>query len=453
MYLFAQAVLVLIYLCPLTVSADIYQNKGKKAQIMRAIMIGILLLLGTSCLFFGATLTSLCLDGLLAAACIGLMCFVLNYKGTIQKKVLFSIPLLVSVISIKDNGLLYALSAACMLMVFINKHSRITKHRIILSVLPFVSVLIIEFLWQNHISTTFEQFDSAPHSLSISRWLSVFHTRSPEEISTISKLFLNAILGKRVIIPFFGIIAVLFVVYWMERFSRDSRSQTTKELILFTALNYAIYLCGLAFVYLFSMEIEGAIRLESFSRYSGVEFCFLFGVCISHLSDIAFSPSIQTEANFSFILETKDRALRLFRITNRTITLVMCTCLVFVLSYLYCDEISLVDDYLYSSRKKIHMLTNEEYRGDALIYAPSQMDGYYNEYFIGSCAMYDFQSIMLSIATLEDMSRFENLLTQHSHILIYDADESMNLYLHENGWQNDCSPGLYRIENGKIIEN
>ena len=451
MYLFAQAVLVLIYLCPLTVSISEKRNDGLVSTIMKGFTVVIIILLGSVCLLIGAQLLSLCVDGLLAASGIGLMCFILNYKDSLQKKIIFSIPLIVSVLSIKDYGLLYSMCAVCFLFVFVRQNGRSSRDNVTLSVVPLATVFVTEFLWQTYVSKTFTQYSSAPHSLNITRWCDVFNSRSHEDILIISKLFIQAILGKRTVLLIFGLVATLLFIYCYQHLAKDTRRKKTAEIVVFVLINYTIYLCGLAFVYLFSMEIGGAIRLESYQRYSGTEFCFLFGVCISYLLDTVFTNNPQSQSSIKFVLDSPSGTLELLRISNNLIIIMICIGLVLVLSFVYSSPV--YGSYHGTSRERINMLTHEEYQGDALIYAPSQMDGYYNEYIILVSTGYDFRSIEIEIATLDDIAVFESLLTQYSHILLYDVDDAMQNYLYANGWSTECTPGLYRIDQGKIIAN
>ena len=451
MYLFAQAILVVIYLCPVIVSAYSYTDSGKRGVFFKGAVCVCTFGLAAVCLFFGAQMMSLCVDGLLAASSIGLACFVLNYKGTIQRRVVFSVPLIISVLSIKDYGILYGISAVFVLLVLIKEQCDTIRKQIKLATVPVAAFAITELLWQLHASRTFSQFDSAPHALSIHRWHAVFNEHSQEEILRILRLFVEEITAKSTVALFVGLIAVLLFIYYIQKAVKDVRADKTLGVLTLVVVNYMVYLCGMIFVYLFSMETSGAVKLSSYNRYSGTEFCFLYGVCISYLFDIFLGNKHTLEFCVKNHQDQESNTIKLFGITEAFAAVVIAIGLLGLLSKVYVYRLDRT--YSGTSRSRVNELVNGQYQGDALIYAPSQMDGYYDQLYIKAAAKYDLRSTKIDWATLDDINSFEAKLLDYSHILIYDVDDSMVNYLHEKGWKGECRPGLYSIVDGAISAN
>jgi len=453
MYLFAQAILILIYLCPSIAGINSNKTTSRKPQLIQGIMIYLIILLGAFCFTLGTGFKTLCVDGLLAAAGIGLVCFILNYNGSNKKRVLFSIPLFISVISIKDYGLLFSLWTSFMLIAFLIKKNQSLKENLILGSIPLASIGIIELLWQNHVSKTFVQIADAPHSLNISRWLSTFQSRSSEEIKIIFDLFIQEIFARGIVIPFLGIMGTLFFCYLLVRQKNPSETINTKIIIIFIVSNYLVFLLSLAFVYLFSMEIEGAIRLESFYRYTHTELCFLFGTCISYLINILFLTADHSKYGNLAIPCAKKLYSKYHGILNTAVILFACLCPILTMPINFEILSNYNNNYWGSSRERIHQLTSEEYTGDLLIYAPSLMDGYYEEFMIWSVSSYDFRTNAIDVVTLDDIDGFESKLFDYSHILLYDVDEQMESYLRGENWTGKIDCGLYCIKDDKIMNN
>lgn len=442
MYLFAQALLALLFFCPLTVSLCTGEGVGRGKRLFQGFMLLAIFLLAASTLSFASTMLSLCVDGLLAAAGVGLMCFVLCFHGSSEKKILFSLPLILAVISVKDTGKFFAAFAVVALAYDVIRSGRGSRRSLLLSLAPVAAAFGISFLWQGYVNRAFPQAASAPHSLNLSRLEAVFQSRSAEELEIISGLFIREVFHVRTTLPLLLFLTVLLAVFWLRRLTGDAEQRKTAALAAFLCAHYLLYLLGLAFVYFYSMEIEGALVLQSYTRYLGTEVCFIFGVCLGHLAEYIFSseemPSVK--GGLTGILNRY----------RRHVCMLACMGMMSALAWFYCGNFSFDNAFIGSSRERILQLSGGGYSGDAAVYVPAEEDLQYKKWIRETQIMYDFRSADISVVEGGDEEALHTALAAHSRLLIYDVDETLTDCLLSRGWQNEIAPGLYSLENAGL---
>lgn len=445
MYLIAQMIFLVLMLAPLTVfehsDEEIHHCALKAAALICAFM------LCFAIANVGLKILTLCVEGVLAAAGIGGMSFAVNYKGSKKKKALFSIPLLIAMISIKDFGILFCAAALCYLCIEALSECKSRKEGLLCAAIPAAAAVIYEICWHFYVKLSFPAVASAPHSLSIDRWQEIFNERSPEIRRQILDMFLKSVFRKQFYALFLGVVFVLLALYLFEKHEGKPGCDKTIKLLVLLAVNHAVYFVGLLFVYEFSMEVEGALCMDSFSRYTGVEFCFMLGMCVSRLKEYLFS---EIPAHNECRNAKKCRLFDNVRFKKLCVT-AMCICTALILIVLYAPN----GYYRYagSMREKIHAVTHESYTGDALVYPMPVTDyDYYNQPVILSEVKYDFRSLHVDYVTEEELLAHDEKLNDYSHILIYNFDDTIASILRAEGWQGEAVPGVYRLENGKIGE-
>lgn len=445
-YLIAQALLIAVYMSPLTWGVDQMMHREDTKNTLPGRII-LLVSAGGICIgtmLLGEKIVSLCVDGLLAASGIAGICFILGFRGAYIKRIVFSIPLMISTLLIKDFGMLLVVFQ--LVALFYMGYQTDGKKNNVLQFAAVFSVGLAEVLWQWHCYAVFSNPSVSAHSVSLERYISIFRGLSGEQIKLIVTKFIKGVLSLKCGGVLIGIITFLFIIWRIGVVFGNRMAKKAKHVLIFVSIQSLIYFAGLLFVYLFSMEAKGAVKLESFTRYNGTEFLFLIGLCFFYLNMVILSGKEQ-ECTTNCVNGKFLRPAWFNRVGFACMGGVLA-----VVSVVLIGNFSTLRTYAGSIRENVHVLTNESYIGDVVIYSPSLMDGYYNELFIKSQAMYDFRSSHISIVTLDDVKIFEETLSKHSHILFYDVDDTLRKYLADNGCEDTdlLTPGLFELHEGNV---
>ena len=462
LYLIAQAFLILVFFMPLTGFA--FCKKGKAQTGMAICMMILTIVLCAVTMTFSATILSLCVDGLLAASALSGVVFLILSDSSLHVKAWFLIPLMVTVLLIKTAGMLFAASEFFVLLYLIIRDkkrgsiSRRSGSAVVGLIAAPVICIVVQLLWQRHVRVAFLDAGSSMHAISITRWKEIYASRGAEMIRMIQSQFFHKI-GRWYLVFFVAALIVFFVVIYICGRKADHRiGKQSLWMLLLDLVHYMVYLASLLFVYLFSMDVREASFLAAFDRYLWAELIFLIGLCACFLFRLfsRFEEGFGETANGDSC-DGSGTAFRAFAIRHnvaiRLIPLIVAAvCSVAFLLYFWMfgpkyDSM----DYLTSTIGQINDLAPEDYTGDVLIYAPSQMDQAYDESLLLYFSRYKFRTPTAHVATF-DRGNVESLLAEHTHFFISEPDDQLVSYLHEHGWTGDIVPGLYDIEKKALAE-
>ena len=296
-YLIAQAFWILAFVSPLT-CFDAFQSKEERiGRLTRLILcIGLFVLTSALCaviMTYGAKILALYVDDILGAAGFSGVAFLLLSKDSVVKKALWSIPLMISPVLIKTHGLFYAASMVVVLIYLAFRERKEMKlaggkafcsgKRVFAILISAFSVIVMELLWLWHVKIAFPNSSDSLHSISLARWLSVFENRGMERSSAIFKGFFENLSVWYLLLFIFAIIAVYLVIFFFGVAAKHKGAKRSMWMLIFSLVHLIVYLGGMLFVYLFSMEDFAADNLNSFGRYLGVEFTCLAGLCVCYL--------------------------------------------------------------------------------------------------------------------------------------------------------------------------
>lgn len=444
LYLIAQAFLILVFFTPLTGCSF----KGRRSVLSSICSLIITMVVCAVTMTFSTTILSLCVDGLLAACALSGISFLIMSDVSLRVKAWFLIPLMLAVMVIKTPGMLLAASEFFILLYLIirDKKSGSSGKKGVavlgLAAGPVICI-VVQLLWQWHVKVAFPDAGSTMHALSIARWKEVYVSRGAELIQTILHEFFRKITLWYLVL-FVVVLIVLYVfLYICGRNYNHRIARQSLWMLLLSLVHYVAYLASLLFVYLFSMSAEEASFLAAFDRYMWVELIFLVGLCLCFL----FRLFSQYEEGFD-PSSTRRHSGLIPMIPLVAIAVASVAFLLFFWSFgpKY-DSL----DYPHSTIGQINELSPEDYTGDILVYAPSQMDQAYDESLLLYFSRYKFRTPTAHVATF-DRSNVESLLAEHTHFFIAEPDDQLISYLHEHGWTGDIVPGLYDIEKKALAE-
>ena len=391
------------------------------------------------------------MDGVLAAAAVGGIAFVVMSDASLPSKIWFSIPLMLALMLFKTAGILYAFMIFLILIYFCIREKR-QGNRSPLTVFGMIAAPVIcvlaELFWQWHVKAAFPDNAASMHSLSIARWREIFASRSEEMIHAILKEFFRKITLWYLVLFVLALIVIYVFIYICGRKTGHKIARQSLWLLLLSLLNYVIYLGGMLFVYLFSMEDVNAPSIAAFDRYMWVELIYLSGICMGFVFrifrdyEVGFGPTSREG-------DEKPHGLRAFATKHgtaiRLIPLIVVDVIAvaaLILFWKYAPHYDI--KYEGSTIEQINELKPESYYGDVLFYAPSMMDGAYDESLLLYFGKYRFRSTAVRVATF-DRGNVESYMDMHTHLYIYETDDQLINYLRSIGWNGDITPGLYDI--------
>ena len=443
LYLIAQAFLILVFFAPLTG----FTFEGRRSAVRSICALIITMVLCSVTLTFSATLLSLCVDGLLAASALSGIAFLILSDCSLRVKAWFLIPLMVTVLLIKSAGMLFAASEVVVLLYLIIREKKRGGVVGLLSVVGLIAGPVVciaaQLLWQQHVKVAFPDAGSSEHALSITRWKEIYASRGAEMIRTIQEQFFHKITRWYLLLFVVSIIALFVILYLCGRKADHRIAKQSLWMLLFALVHYVAYLASMLFVYLFSMNVNEASFLAAFDRYMWVELIFMVGLCICFL----FRLFSKYEEGFGDATSTHHGA----RIPLISLVLIAIAGVAFLLYFWMFGPKYDGMDYKNSTIGQINDLSPEDYTGDVLVYAPSQMDRAYDESLLLHFSRYKFRTQNVDVAVF-DRGNVDSLLSEHTHFFISEPDDQLAAYLRGQGWTCDIVPGMYDIEKKALAE-
>lgn len=185
------------------------------------------------------------------------LCF--HYRNRLGEKWFWLSPYLVSLVSIKNSGILF--SVLLLMYAFHYMRKSALRSWIVLLCVPSATLL----LWQKHVSLVFDNGLNARHSMSVESITASFLKKDSIEILTVIENYLTKVFSLEN--PFL-LLAILSIAlaFALNRLNRQSAVHY-RALLIFALLSYAIYMVGLLAMYLTTMPYQEAAVLAAFERY------------------------------------------------------------------------------------------------------------------------------------------------------------------------------------------
>ncbi len=270
--IFAQSILTLAAL--FTLCAFVKKRRVLQYGVVAAAALAV----WTSSVTYYSGVSDLLVDTLLAGYAIALLAFFFYYRDTLPGKILWLAPLGCLITIIKNSGGLFPVFVCLGVLLTLRRQHALKacwKPWLATTLAPFALL----YLWERHVAFSFAGGAATEHSLSLSRFESVFGEKSPADIAAISSTFFKNVLN--LYNPAFEALAVLLLLWVVSRLVKalPDKGFYTAAAGMGAAL-WAVYTLGLLGMYWFSMPLADALPLASFARYDLTLAQALLGLCV-----------------------------------------------------------------------------------------------------------------------------------------------------------------------------
>lgn len=260
--MFAQAILLL------GLMSSVFVFTTRRSTVFMAIFCSVILMCSN------IAFTDLLVDTLLPLIGLAGVAFCIYYRDGMLKKLLYTIPYSVFLLSVKNSGIFFVAAILGLAWHYTKSEKNRCFYRAAVLLSPFTTLLI----WKIHVKRVFPDGLISKHSMSIANFSSVFQDKQPEDVITI----ITAILRKIFSVSNTGILLLLTaVVLWLVWKHLSPSSRNVSGMILCLILvSYVVYQIGTIGMFLFSMPQYEAVRLAGYGRYHRTILTFLAGLLL-----------------------------------------------------------------------------------------------------------------------------------------------------------------------------
>ncbi len=204
-------------------------------------------------------LINLLVDTLLPIVAVGGLCICHYYRDSFRRMVLWAVPYLVSLVAIKNSGILLAIFLLLYALLYFQEDGICSW--LIASVSPLAAL----FLWQKHVQLVFDNGLNSRHAMSVTSITDKFAQKGLEEVAEVTDIYMNRMLSLSNP-ALYMLAAALILLILLCVLKRETRKDLRK-LVVFSVVCYVIYGIGMLGMYLSTMPYGEAVNLAGFSRY------------------------------------------------------------------------------------------------------------------------------------------------------------------------------------------
>lgn len=376
------------------------------------------------CLVANNSVEDLLVDTLVSVLSIAVISIIVRYRGEPRKAVLFSLPIQVYLIAVKNSGILMVgINCAITLAVFLHtlwENGALNKKGFWRS-LGYVAGngLVsagVYYLWLQHVKLVYVTGVTSKHTASVSNYIAMLQKKSGEQVLEILGIFARRFLSWNPAWMYLvAFAAVLALGYLIRR--RNGGEKHCTEAWIFAAMlcAYLAFMTVLAVMYILSMPYVESIMLGSYDRYEWTVMIYLVGVM-----ELYALASIHPDWKPKHWLETAWQ--------GALVCLAAC-----LLVSQWTDTVKLLkkeNEYEDSSRFQLEQLRDEyslPENSTYLIVGSEVRDDAGYHYYLGS---YVFWSFGVTACTPEELS--EQTANQ-KWLIVLDESEEVDAFLQERG--------------------
>lgn len=214
---------------------------------------------------------NLLVDTLLPLVALGGLFFCVSYRDCLRNKYVWLTPYLVSLVAIKNSGILFAVFLMLLFLHYGGKEG--LKGWLWLACITGLALL----LWQKHVLLVYYNGMNSRHAMSAQSITGNLLRKGGEELSAVLRVFLEEILDvQNPAVLLLALVGLLSLFGWAtgNRWTKESRF-----LLLFAGMGYVVYEIFVLGMYLTTMPYGEAIVLAGYARYHRTILIFCGG-CI-----------------------------------------------------------------------------------------------------------------------------------------------------------------------------
>lgn len=226
-------------------------------------------------------IVALHVDTLLTVTAVAAFSFCLYYKDELPEKIWYLLPYTVFLISIKNSGILFVVFLYAYIAYRFLKSNTSLKPLLVHILITFA----VLFFWQKHVKLVYADGMMGRHSLSLSYCISIFTSKTHEEILLTIRSFFESTFSHSG--GMVCLIAIGFPLLLILGFTLKTDTSMIKQIYVFTIVFYCVYQVGLLGMYLFNMP-SSADPLPSYIRYHDMMVDFAGGLfCMCAVSTMS----------------------------------------------------------------------------------------------------------------------------------------------------------------------
>ena len=270
--LFAQSIIILSGMYTL------FAFGKKKEKINYLILIVTCIYLLISNIF----ITDLLVDTVLPVLGIAGFMIIIYYRNDCKKGLFYSIPILSTLILVKNSGIFFVIVDIIVWLWFFIKNNGVKSIFCTKYVAIILIPILLQCLFKWHVDLVFEKPEFSKHSMSVSNYLSNLKNKNKSDILEITKSMIKEMIDlkenkENIIIVILFVMQILMLI--IGRKDEKLRKYIIRTIILYLFI-YTFYQISLLGMYIFSMPINEAKTLASFSRYYRTIVQFEYGIVV-----------------------------------------------------------------------------------------------------------------------------------------------------------------------------
>lgn len=204
-------------------------------------------------------LFNLQVDTLLPISALGAMFLCYYYRDDLGKKYFWLIPHLITMVSIKNSGFLFAVYLLIYAMFTLRKKE--WRPYLILCSVPAITLL----LWQKHVMLTFSNGLTTKHAMSVEGITSGYLQKDAQEVMVVVRTYLEEVVSFENPAIYLGCLILLLII--AAKMQHCEKWRDIAGLAAFIGGCYGLYTMFMLGMYLTTMPYREAARLASFARY------------------------------------------------------------------------------------------------------------------------------------------------------------------------------------------
>lgn len=224
---------------------------------------------------------NLLVDTLMPIVVFSGLCICLYYRDSLHQNIFWIIPHLISLVAIKNSGILFAAFLMLFVLSFMGKKG-LGRWFAVCSVLP-VTLL----LWQKHVALVCGSGLDTKHAMSVEHVVKSYLAKNADAYREIATAYIKEVISIRNTALYLLLIILICVV--LLKNGKNPGQTLPRKIIGFSVVCYILYIVGMLGMYLSTMPYNEAMRLAGFVRYhrSILIFC---GGCLCLAVMMLLSP-------------------------------------------------------------------------------------------------------------------------------------------------------------------
>ncbi|MBN7773827.1 hypothetical protein [Clostridium aminobutyricum] len=393
-------------------------------------------------------INNLLVDFLLPLLALSVITVLFVYRNDWKRACIVSAPILALLVIVKNSGLFFAVICYVYLLYLAlsNKKYKGKKAKALLLAVLTIAVSLTTFAaWNLHTSIAFKG-ETTKHTMSVENFNEISSEKTPEIKAAIVQRFSQAVFSPGSLstrgIVLFQLLALAACL--TARLLFKQRWGLIKVLF-WVDIAVVLYYAGILSMFIYTMPTEEALILAGFERYASSIVVFMIGI-------LALFGVHDTENSF-YIQQGEKRNVMAFKslLTKNAYevaTVILVSAAVIILLSEVNGMTSMKFSYPYSLPGKIEHLVGDNWSGEdqqSYLFYASDTDSQISNYYLQYSARYFLFAPKVDAIYELDKSAFLDQLKGYDYLVVLESDSNIAAFLRDYGKTGDIT-GIYPIK-------